>query len=502
MGAEPAVVPRWEWRTFGDDAAAGEGLDGLSLAPAKESEELYLVSVAGEDTVKVRAALMDVKDLEEVDRDGLERWRPVMKASFPLAAEEIRAVWAALGMPAPALARDAYDLDQLVRELVEPSDGMAAVHVGKRRRQGQIRGCRVEVTDVRADGQSTRTFAVESEDPEAVLSILREAGLEGRPNVSYPRWLRGPAGLGIRYGTIDIGTNSVKLYVGEHERDGAWRDVLDRSDVTRLGEGLADSGELQPAPSERTLAAVAAMADEARRAGAAGIAAVGTAGLRMAGNRQWFVDAARERAGVDVEVISGEEESRLSYLGVTSALGTADGSIVVFETGGGSSQFTFGHGGDVTERFSVDVGAVRIAERHGLDDAVSRATVEQALDDAASGLERIHGRTPPDTMIGIGGALTNLAAVKLGLAEYDADAVRGTALDLVEIDRQIELYRTRSAEERRSITGLQAGRETVILAGACIVRAAMTGLGRDSLAVSDRGLRHGLMVERFGAGNG
>src|SRR5262249_61080332 len=167
-------------------------------------------------------------------------------------------------------------------------------------------------------------------------------------------------------------------------------------------------------------------------------------------------------------------------------VGPAHGWIGVFETGGGSSEFTFGQGGDVTERFSVGVCAVRIAERHGLDGAVSRATVEQALDDAASDLERIHGRTPPDTMIGIGGALTNLAAVKLGLAEYDADAVRGTALDLVEIDRQIELYRTRSAEGRRSITGLQAGPETVILAGACNVRAALTALGRHSLATSDR----------------
>ena len=98
----------------------------------------------------------------------------------------------------------------------------------------------------------------------------------------------------------------------------------------------------------------------------------------------------------------------------------------------------------------------------------------------------------------MGGAITNLAAVKHGLAEYDPDVVQGTVLDRAEIDRQIELYRTRSADERREIVGLQPKRAEVILAGACIVRTVAEKLGRDSLTVSDRGLRHGLLVERFG----
>jgi exopolyphosphatase/guanosine-5'-triphosphate,3'-diphosphate pyrophosphatase len=98
----------------------------------------------------------------------------------------------------------------------------------------------------------------------------------------------------------------------------------------------------------------------------------------------------------------------------------------------------------------------------------------------------------------MGGAVTNLAAVKHGLATYDPDVVQGTVLDLVEIDRQIELYRTRTADERREIIGLQPKRAEVVLAGACIVRTVMTKLGSDSLTVSDRGLRHGLLVERFG----
>jgi len=103
-------------------------------------------------------------------------------------------------------------------------------------------------------------------------------------------------------------------------------------------------------------------------------------------------------------------------------------------------------------------------------------------------------------LVGMGGAVTNLAAVELGLAEYDPDAVQGTRLYQDAIDRQIELYRTRTAEERRAIVGLQANRAEVILAGACVVRVVLTKLGCDSLVVSDRGLRHGLIADRFGLG--
>ena len=170
------------------------------------------------------------------------------------------------------------------------------------------------------------------------------------------------------------------------------------------------------------------------------------------------------------------------------------GSLVVFDTGGGSSQFTFGDGDDVEERFSVDVGAVRL---------------QRAVRPRSVGVRRLcwrpHStRSPPTSdgstagrrrtrLVAIGGAVTNLAAVKHQLATYDADVVRGTVLDRAEIDRQIELYRTRTADERRQIVGLQPKRAEVILAGACIVRTVLTKLGSDSLTVSDRGLRHGLL---------
>ena len=180
---------------------------------------------------------------------------------------------------------------------------------------------------------------------------------------------------------------------------------------------------------------------------------------------------------------------------VQSGLVLGSGSLVVFDTGGGSSQFTFGHGEEIDERFSLNVGAARFTERYGLDGAVSDETLSAGIrrhcrttSDASTGIRR------PSLLVGMGGAVTNLTAVKHALAEYDPTVVQGTVLDLAEIDRQIELYRTRTADQRREIVGLQPKRAEVILAGACIVRTVMTKLGRESLTVSDRGLRHGLLA--------
>jgi exopolyphosphatase/guanosine-5'-triphosphate,3'-diphosphate pyrophosphatase len=177
----------------------------------------------------------------------------------------------------------------------------------------------------------------------------------------------------------------------------------------------------------------------------------------------------------------------------------ADASIVVFDTGGGSTQVTFGSGTRVDERFSVNVGAVRFTERFGLDRAVDDSVLDDAIAAISADLTRLADRPAPDALVGMGGGVTNLAAVHLGLARYDPEVVQGSELTRVELDRQIELFRSHGAEERRSIVGLQPKRAEVILAGACIVRTIMDELGVARLTVSDRGLRHGVLAERFGA---
>ncbi len=464
----------------------------------QESDETYLVGGAG-DNVKIRDDLIDIKVLREVGGDGLERWEPVMKAGFPLAASDVARVFNSLRLPAPALARDAYTLAQFIDELVAPSRVLRVVPVHKRRVRYVVGGCTAEVSDVIVDGIAGRTIAIESEDAAAVVAAVRSVGLEGYVNTSYPVGLWGLLDRRPeRYAVLDVGTNSVKFHVGERTADGGWRRVVDRAEITRLGEGMQDSGEIAPDAKERTIVAIQGMVDEAKRDGALAIVAVATEGLRAARNSVDVHADIEERCGIPVTILSGEDESRLAYLAVKSGLGLADASLVVFDTGGGSTQFTFGHGAAVDDRFSVPVGAVRFTEQFGLDGPVSEATLDAALRAIADDLARVDDRAAPDALVGMGGALTNMAAVCQALAVYDPDRIQGTVLERAEVERQIELYRTRTTDERRAIVGLQPKRADVILAGACVVRTVMDKLDTDTLTVSDRGLRHGLLVERFG----
>jgi exopolyphosphatase / guanosine-5'-triphosphate,3'-diphosphate pyrophosphatase len=497
------IVPRWEWRTFGNDfGAAEEALNALEVERFEESADLYLLFRDSDATVKLRHGFLDVKGLLTVDDEGLEQWVPVAKHFFPVSRDSVASALARLQVVAPPpLDREAYTADELLDEVVRPVDPLRAVVAHKRRTHYIVDGCMAEICELRTDDGSTRSLVLESADPAQVMAALHSLGLTARANVCMVRGLKALIGFGtVRHAVIDVGTHSVKLHVGERRADDSWSVVADRAIVTRLGESLDAIGAIQPEPMERTLGAIGALADEAREAGAAAIAAVGTAGLRAATNSADFVSAAESRHGVRIEIIPGEEEGRLAYLAATSGLGLGDGARVVFDTGGGSSQFTFGAGDVVDEQFSVPVGAVGLTERHGLDRAVSEEALRDTLDHIADELNSLDERPSPEVLVGMGGALTNLAAVGHGLADYDADVVHGTRLDRAEIDRQIELYRTLTADERRTIVGLQPNRAEVILAGACVVRTVLTKLGCDALVVSDRGLRHWLIVDRFGLG--
>ncbi|HEU5243209.1 MAG TPA: hypothetical protein VFU33_02305, partial [Gaiellaceae bacterium] len=271
-----------------------------------ESDELYLLSEESDASVKVRDDVLDVKRLEAVDGNGLEQWRPVLRGLFPLGAADVRTMLGALGVSVRALGREAYTLEQLTGEVVEADPALCAVTVHERRVRYRLDDCLAELSKVTAGDLSARTIAVEAEDPELVATTIRELELADRPNVCLARGLKTLLGLeSVRFAVIDVGTNSVKLHVGERRAGGRWRTVVDRAEVTRLGEGLADAGSLQPDPLRRTADAVVGMVDEARREGAAEIAAVATAGMRRAENSAELVEAVRERSGVGIEVISG-----------------------------------------------------------------------------------------------------------------------------------------------------------------------------------------------------
>jgi exopolyphosphatase/guanosine-5'-triphosphate,3'-diphosphate pyrophosphatase len=494
------IVPRWEWRVFGPRLRTAEAwLAAHTSTGVQESDETYFLAGDG-GIVKLRSALMDIKVLREVDAEGLERWEPVLKAGFPLSRADVTRGFEALGLVAPAFSREGWDVEQFTRDFAGAKGPMRPVAVHKRRVRYAIGGCTLELSDVTANGIPVRTLAIESEDAAAVVKLVEAAGFGDWTNMNYRRALAALIdGEPEHYAVIDVGTNSVKFHVGARQRDGTWQRVVDRAELTRLGEGLEEQGEIRPAPQARTASAVQAMVAEARQHGVRAIAAVGTAGLRVARNRETVVSAIREAAGVTIEVISGEEEARLAYVAVVAWLGLGTETVVVFDTGGGSSQFTFGRGTEVDERFSVDVGAVRYTERFGLARAVTSDVIRQVLASLATDLARLDSRPRPHAVIGMGGAVTNMTAVMHGLATYDPDVVQGSVLRRGEVDRQIILYASHDAEGRRAIAGLQPRRAEVILAGACIIRSIMEKLGAESLTVSDRGLRHGVLLERFGS---
>lgn len=494
------IISRWEFRTFGERFGSAEAVfAGMTSTGSTDSDELYLLSTAGAN-VKVRDDLLDIKVLEETDTDGLERWIPVMKAEFPLSAEDAVSVFSALGVSAPHQAHDGYSLNELLNVLAKAESGVRTANVRKHRVRFVIRSCTAELTDVVVDGRSTRTIAVESADRTAVLAAVHDLGLDGYLNVNYQVGVaRVLDDVPARYAAIDVGTNSIKFHLGEQTKDGSWRTVTDRADVTRLGEGLETNGAISPQALERTTVAIEHMVDEAARQDALAIVAVGTAGMRIAKNQSDVIAEIRARTGITIEVISGEEESRLAFVAVQAGLGLADGSLLVFDTGGGSSQFTFGRGAHVDERFSVNVGAVSYTEQFGLGDAVTTQTLTDVVAAIATDLSSIQDRPAPEAMVGMGGAITNITAVSHHMATYDPDVVQGTILHRDEIERQIELYRSLDTAGRRSVVGLQPKRADVILAGACIVRTVMDTLNQESLTVSDRGLRHGITIERFGA---
>jgi exopolyphosphatase/guanosine-5'-triphosphate,3'-diphosphate pyrophosphatase len=293
---------------------------------------------------------------------------------------------------------------------------------------------------------------------------------------------------------IDVGTNSIKFHAAE-KTDGAIRVLKDANNIVRLGEGLRETGLIAPEALERNAVAVKEFADAARGLGASEIAVVGTMALRTAKNAAAFIDRVKELAGLDLKVIPGDEEARLSYIAVMSGIDVGGKNLVTFDTGGGSTEFVYGKGETMLKKFSVTLGAVRLTEQFFAADPVAPGSVASTEDLIKKELTEggVDGKT--DFLVGMGGTVTSLASVKHRMAEYDPDVVQGSILTCGDIDVQIGEYAGKTLDERRSIVGLQPKRADVILAGACIVRVIMEMLGVAEFTVSDRGLRHGLMYE-------
>ncbi|MDR2528134.1 MAG: Ppx/GppA family phosphatase [Synergistaceae bacterium] len=293
---------------------------------------------------------------------------------------------------------------------------------------------------------------------------------------------------------IDVGTNSIKFLAAEKTGAGGIRVLKDANNVARLGRGLRETGRLAPDALERAAAMVEEYAEAARGLDASEIALVGTMALRVAENTPAFAQRVSELARLDLRVISGEEEARLSYIAAT--LGMDDRSLVTFDVGGGSTELVFGRGETILRKFSLDLGALWLTERFFIDDPVALGSVEAADALIKKGLTEggVSGGRG-SSLVGMGGAVTTLASVKRGMTEYDSAAIQNSTLTMGDVAAQIADYAEKTLEERGRVAGLHPRRVDVILAGACVVRAIMDTLGVQELTVSVWGLRHGLMYE-------
>jgi exopolyphosphatase/guanosine-5'-triphosphate,3'-diphosphate pyrophosphatase len=190
------IIPRWEWRTFGESfGEADRRFASLTPRDIEDSDETYLLSATVDENVKIRDRLMDIKALQQVNADGLEQWKPVMKAGFPVPAADVGKVFEALQVVTPPLARATYTLGQLIEELVKPAGRVRTVSVHKRRARYRIDECAAEMTEVAANGKNMRTVAIESEDPSRVIAVVRGLGLGRFENISYPRGLKRLVGM-------------------------------------------------------------------------------------------------------------------------------------------------------------------------------------------------------------------------------------------------------------------------------------------------------------------
>ncbi|MBS3768474.1 MAG: Ppx/GppA family phosphatase [Candidatus Cloacimonetes bacterium] len=300
-----------------------------------------------------------------------------------------------------------------------------------------------------------------------------------------------------KYAILDIGTNSIKFFIFSIENND-FEPILDTNNISRLGEGLLKTGIISPKAMARNIQVIKEYLEISKEHDVKEIIAVGTMCLRTAKNSDEFLKIVKDELGLKIQVISGKEEARLSYLAVLSTIGNASGEdITVFDTGGGSTEFIFGEGTHLKNRISLDVGAVQPTEQYLLSDPVTDDELNRMQNYLAQFLSNEIKHRSPDYLIGIGGTVTSMGAVKHKMVDYDRQVIQGSKLSLDDVKEQIDMFKNKTIEERKNIVGLQPKRADVMLAGASIVKAIMEHFNINKITISDSGLRHGILYDRL-----
>ena len=296
---------------------------------------------------------------------------------------------------------------------------------------------------------------------------------------------------------IDCGTNAIRLLVAEVDADGILHEDVRLMRIVRLGEGIDRTGEFAPEALERTFAAIDEYAEVIRGRDVGRTRFVATSASRDASNRDAFTEGVRRRLGVEPEVITGTEEAALSFAGAVRGLpaGLVTAPALVVDIGGGSTEFVLGVEAPVHSA-SVDVGCVRMTERHLHDDPPTAEQVAAAWLDIEAAVAAAGQQVPfaeAGCLVGLAGSVTTVAAMAMDLPEYDAGVLHGSVISADEVSSVTTRLLAMTRAERARLPFMHPGRVDIIAGGAMVLQAAMQAAGADRVVVSETDILDGIV---------
>ena len=314
----------------------------------------------------------------------------------------------------------------------------------------------------------------------------------------------------MKYASIDIGTNTLRLLIAEAAPGGGMKPLVYKRAITRLGGGYSAENGIDPASAERSLEALEGFRRIIDENGVAETLATATSVVRRAVNRERFTDEVLRKTGIAVRVISGDEEARLSLLGVLSVIEDGSRRKAVFDIGGGSTEFIFTEGDELKGAWSMEMGVVHLTERHLKSDPPARAELkglEEEVRGVIGSLKRLMDTSVVDrglyradrgaVLVGTAGTITTLAALAQGLEVYDRQRINNYTLTKEKVRSMYSYLAGLKLREREQVLSLEKGREDLIIPGSAIALETMEAFGFEELKVSDAGLLEGIILDRL-----
>jgi exopolyphosphatase/guanosine-5'-triphosphate,3'-diphosphate pyrophosphatase len=297
----------------------------------------------------------------------------------------------------------------------------------------------------------------------------------------------------MRVAAIDCGTNSIRLLIADIDGNN-FREVVRDMEIVRLGQGVDETGQFHPDAIARTLAAVDKFAAEIAKRGVEKIRFCATSATRDATNRHLFVDGVRERLGIELEVITGEEEAALSFAGAIKDLDPSNGPFLVVDIGGGSTEFVFGTS-TVEAARSVNIGCVRMTERHFASDPVTAEQIELARTDIQAAIVQAAAVVPitkAKTLVAVAGTATTVAAAALELPEYDRYAIHLSRISAQQTHDAATMFAISTRDQRLALGYMHPGRVDVIAAGSLVLSEIMKATGATEFVASESDILDGM----------